>query len=89
MSEHTKGEWLVSHDEIGTVCHDDDQNFGMFVPHALVFGENKEADLRLIAAAPDLLAALYGLYKVMLSNGLDECDEHETAAAAIAKATDV
>lgn len=54
----------------------------------VIGGAFSNEDGALMAAAPDLLAALYGCYKVMLSNGLDECDEHDAAAAAIAKATD-
>ena len=49
--------------------------------------EEAQANAHLIASAPDLLDALYACYKVMLENGLDECDAHEKAASAIAKAT--
>lgn len=93
MSAHTQGEWLVSDDEVGTVCHDDDKHFGMVVPHALVFGENKKADLRLIAAAPDLLQQLTDLL-AMCNRQEDFNDDgdgrmFERAAAAIHKATEV
>lgn len=46
-----------------------------------------EANARLIAAAPDLLAALQECLNLMLSNGLDECDAYVNGCAAHTKAT--
>ena len=51
---------------------------------------NSEANARLIAAAPDLLAALQEWTSMAVNSGLEGCDEIlEQAEAAIAKAEGV
>ena len=88
MSKHTAGPWEIS--KHATPAYH--PQFGVYAPaandHAIVTGPNAEADARLIAAAPDLLAAL----KEMLSID-DWTDENiapkklvDKAFAAIAKA---
>lgn len=58
MAEHTPGPWSVEHDEDADTISI--VNFGgeIAVLHGVSMGENDESDARLIAAAPDLLAAL-------------------------------
>lgn len=59
MSSHTPGPWRVtSKFEVGPTSREDDQSNGMVVPVADVYGPNREADARLMAASPALLAAL-------------------------------
>lgn len=88
-TRHTPGPWLVRNDEICFISKEDDQSFGMACPIAQFFGERAEANARLIAAAPELLAALTELEFMFapfasdstLANGIHK------ARAAIAKAT--
>ncbi len=47
---HTQGEWIENGDEICTRSKEDDQSFGMLVPHAVVFGDNYKANARRIVA---------------------------------------
>lgn len=56
---HTPGPWHVGRKfEVGPRSDADDQSNGMVLPIADVYGENREADARLIAAAPELVKAL-------------------------------
>lgn len=58
-AQHTPGPWFASRKyEVGPRSDADDQSFGMIVPLAYAYGVNREANARLIAAAPDLLEAL-------------------------------
>lgn len=58
---------------------------GMNMPYSAY----REGNAALIAAAPDLLAALKSMVKLIDDNGLcvDECEDYDNALAAIAKAT--
>ena len=61
---HTPGPWKVANKfEVGPVSRNDDQSNGMVTPVADVFGDNREDDARLIAAAPNLLKALTDMVK--------------------------
>jgi hypothetical protein len=62
---HTSGPWIARSDEVGIISQDYDQSYGMFIPIAEIFGENKETDARLMASAPDLLAALKELHALV------------------------
>jgi hypothetical protein len=65
MSDHTPGPWAVGRKfEVGPRSDADDQTRGFILPLADVFGDNREADARLIAAAPLLLEALEDLLDV-------------------------
>ena len=64
MSKHTPGKW-----EVGEKCYDGirievDKKCSV----ANVWGENNEANARLIAAAPDLLEACKKAYKTLHGN---------------------
>ena len=55
---HTPGPYRVTRKfEVGPVSQSDDQSNGMVIPLADVYSENRVADARLFAAAPDLLKA--------------------------------
>ena len=88
---HTPGPWTIEgtrdSDEFwvvkdeGPVC-EISQTFG--------YPDADEANARLIAAAPDLLAALQEWTSMAVNSGLEGCDEIlEQAEAAIAKAEEV
>ena len=80
MSAHTPGPWKTTKSEM--VETED----GRLVADVLTFGARRAADARLIAAAPDLLAALCEIV-----SGLESEDEdfgaliHSIASTAIAK----
>lgn len=91
MNKFTPGPWKVGNKfEVGKVSDADDQSFGMIDPLADVYGENKEADAKLISAAPDLLEALQGMLQVYGGVKWDTCsveiELQEMAKSAIAKA---
>lgn len=55
----TPGPWY--HDakfQVGSVSDDDDQSFGMLIPLADVFGDNREVDINLIVTARNALPSL-------------------------------
>jgi len=83
-AQHTPGPWTYKHAENGELeikgPNDECVVDGCGCCNS-PFGDNLEYDARLIAAAPDLLAALHN----MLEDG-DKTDR-EQALAAIAKAT--
>jgi len=63
--KHTPGPWYINQKYcIGPRPRADDQSDGMFRPLADVYGVNRDANARLIAAAPDLLDALSVLLNV-------------------------
>ena len=85
MIEHTKGEWKYVEREDGI--------FGVEIPsaHSLYYDLECSCpecfgNMRLIAAAPDLLAALKALYE-HTKNNYQICGINEQARAAIDKAT--
>ena len=91
MSKHTPGPWKANFAISGSVyIFGGDRNF------ASVFDEwqdeaNQEANASLIAAAPDLLAALQAIVKSLVDQDDEGMIEHAQqmidARAAIAKAT--
>lgn len=82
QSEHTKGPWEFRKDDCWTIFADGSSIMGDMRYYPWV--PDNEADWRLIAAAPQLLAALQMI--VQLNPELPMgCIEH--AEAAIAKAT--
>lgn len=85
-TKHTPGEWVVNYDEVCVRSDADDQSFGMLVPIAAVMDDNQEANARLIAAAPDLLAALQEA-KHMFAGEYPSHPTTERIFSAIAKAT--
>jgi len=88
MNKHTPGPWYVADTKIRTSINSEHKHIAM-VNYSYrgiesdVMGEEHEANARLIAAAPDLLAALQGLLRGIF-DGPDEAD----AAMLIAKARD-
>lgn len=63
-TKHTPGPWSCDHGDTPTVYPDNDKDYGII---ADVYGDQAQANARLIAAAPELLEAL----KEMLT-GLEE-----------------
>ena len=87
MNKFTAGPWKVgSKFEVGKVSDADDQSFGMIDPLADVYGDNKEADAKLIAAAPDLLEALQ-MAREMLNRNLPTLDRNVGFCPNIVSAT--
>lgn len=78
---YTKGPWAYD-DNTATV----DNDLGVSVCGINVDLDNYEANAALIAAAPELLAALVQLMEYTTDRGLDGA-AHDVARAAIAKAT--
>lgn len=88
-----QGPWVASKTDrsIGPISRDDDQSYGMIIPVAWVeFDGNDEfqqANANLIAAAPDLLAALLSIINMDYQPTEDESDKvYLNARAAISKA---
>lgn len=95
MSEHTPGPWDVKPDLIGYVeASIADDKGASISPIAVVFEHSEygrslpaKANTRLIAAAPDLLAALEGLLAAFDSDFHDLMIAKLAAKAAITQAT--
>ena len=51
MTRHTPGPWYSAYSEVG-------EDYGITTPSYFVGAAHREADARLMAAAPDLLSAL-------------------------------
>jgi hypothetical protein len=87
MSKHTPGPW--AHENYQGVIHVFVDNQGGTPSVCKLIGPDKEANARLIAAAPDLLEALSDVVKFWDSIVPTDCvnDMHIKARAAIAKAT--
>lgn len=87
MGKHTPGPWIVRGNSI---CVDEtDDRLAM---HVKIHGGNRDdnkANARLIASAPDLLAALASMVEAhaVPSSICKERPAYEAACAAIAKAT--
>lgn len=83
MSKHTPGPWKFGKD--GAIEHN---NVQIYIDGAdgtlIVYGQVKDADARLIAAAPDLLESLRGFIE---HGTCFDADDWAKAKAAIAKAT--
>ena len=62
---HTKGKWSVMHSS----AHSDYQTFEVAMNKPSF--EEKEANAKLISAAPDMLEALISLRKWAISKGID------------------
>lgn len=96
--EHTPGPWMVNPDNPAEILYDDRDDEDVTPLIATVEIDNTtseqcQADARLIAAAPSLLAALYGMlaHSCVADAGADMKDDEDHAAeraarAAIAKA---
>jgi len=88
--KHTPGPWYFNQKYcIGPRVNTYDQSDGMFHPLADVYGVNRDANARLIAAAPDLLAAAKrALNFIENTEGEIGCslESGELLRAAIAKA---
>jgi hypothetical protein len=93
--KHTPGPWLIN-ERVKTARLDNALMVRPADHHNYEYGATaiiatSEADARLIAAAPELLAALQQMIEVFLdtdgSFGADETEAMETARAVIAKAT--
>ncbi|MBK2957186.1 hypothetical protein FKK45_21470 [Enterobacter hormaechei] len=89
----TPGPWVASKTDrsIGPLSRDDDQSYGMILPCAWVEFDLDEgiqqANANLIAAAPDLLAALLSIINMDYQPTEDESDKvYLKARAAIRKA---
>lgn len=101
MSQHTPGPWTVSEQETGRIYIASDDNLALAGMFFTAHPESAREDARLMAAAPDLLAALEGLTAIVaeyrervikgeITGRLLEHDYAELAAAraAIRKATE-
>ena len=84
QAAHTQGPWIT--EGLG-------QSYGLYDPDGCMIGsilknrQNSSETAHLIAAAPDLLAALENLVFDCEAHGLDDNDAHlREARAAIAKA---
>ncbi len=101
MSEHDPGPWTIEEygdDDVPTlVIHKDTESRICFMATPGSHGDSAiiEANARLIAAAPDLLAALIALRHECIEAGFGSARDYrwpkvmEDSAAAIAKATGV
>jgi len=93
MTKHTQGPWLVEGRTVYALNDDGYNRFSALVQDAHTPGDELEANARLIAAAPELLAALEDATLQIKSNlTLLKCDDEfiarqtAKARAAIAKA---
>lgn len=85
MSKHTPGPWSVEDDtpfSLWVSCPD-----GKNPLHQNRLNRDRLANARLIAAAPELLAALQVAELALRERGLRACGEYKQIEAAIAKAT--
>ena len=84
MSDHTPGPW--AYENYGGTLHVFLDNEGGTPSICKLVGNDKDANARLIAAAPDLLEALQNLLKVHEGEGGTQYHAGDIARAAIAKA---
>lgn len=69
-AKHTDGPWFVSRKhEVGPRSKAEDQSNGMIIPLCDVYGDNRNQDALLIAAAPDLLKVLKRISSAVDFNG--------------------
>ena len=78
-TKHTPGPWHVVNDSPPAIRDSNGNNVAPEVCHA--------PDARLIAAAPDLLAAGERCLMALAANGAPNCEAAKEMRAAIAKAT--
>lgn len=98
MSKHTEGPWVLDGFNMGKIircivprCHPDAKHTcGDYEDIALAYGENWQANARLIAAAPDLLTALKRIEDYEIDYALGVAENigriQQIARASIAKA---
>jgi hypothetical protein len=89
MADHTPGPWTVKNDPVAPERVVVDMGDGIVAVHPFKDWKSNADRARLIAAAPDLLAALESLVVEPLRAGQtnwDWYDRHKAAYAAIAKA---
>ena len=99
MSKHTPGPWIVpDRQDLGRPLpgtsifkEQDDGGPPKFIAsidlHGVVLGEEEFANARLIAAAPDMLAALEAVAEELKYGRIEPSDSvHRSVCAAIAKA---
>jgi len=58
---HTKEPWIINskcNDEVGTVSKNDDQSYGMIIPHVSTFGDNAKDDARRIMLCVNACATI-------------------------------
>lgn len=88
----TPGPWVASTTDrsVGPVCREDDQSYGMILPVAWVEFDGKpghqQANANLIAAAPELLEALQGMFGINKLDGEGQQKRWDKARDAINKA---
>lgn len=85
MSAHTPGPWLYATDigQVGSIELADGTVIAQTQQLLGDFDRNqRDANARLIAAAPELLEALQGFMR----NGMDGVEEYESAVRALTKA---
>ena len=90
MSKHTPGPWIWGKDYDGLYGAGPDNDVLTFARYEgmwLAYGSHREADARLIAAAPELLAALIALERTAGIPAMNDDPVRVKARAAIAKAT--
>ena len=85
---HTPAPWEMVGTRVirGPFFPGDPDRPGLEVATVPLWSDRADADARLIAAAPDLLAALHRLITVMPSNASDDDDPEQAAAWAAAMA---
>ena len=67
LEKATQGPWSFNRrtKELGPISDHEDQSYGMILPIGDVFGDNWDADARLIALAPTLAARVVALEEVV------------------------
>lgn len=94
-TQHTPGPWLIEAEtchtgDIATVHNTADKWVTIYAPHWMETGmgeHEQSANAHLIAAAPDLLKALYAAEDLLHRMGMQSSDAYQEIDAAIAKAT--
>lgn len=89
MAAHTPGPWEVAGNCVRTQYRmGDPDNNGTMVADVGVYLPEREANARLIAAAPELLDALTDLFDYVVANGIlkERSSRLAKARAALAKA---
>lgn len=82
MAGHTQGPWARSG---RVVRRRDEKRMGHYIARVLTMGDEAHADARLIAAAPDLLAALEELVKATYEDDYRAALDQSSRAIHLAK----